>query len=86
MSLAYTPQYQWKVIAWCRLSANRGAADGLVFAFNLEPRQAHTTLRPKWNTNHAHDLLAQRDLPITDCAFQLVIEPWEVAIIHCAET
>ena len=57
----------------------------LVFALNLEPRQAHVTLRSKWNTNHAHDLLAHRDIPITDGAFQLVIEPWEVAIIHCAE-
>ena len=57
----------------------------LLFVFNLEPQQAHTTLRPTWNTNHAHDLLAQRDIPITDGAFQLVIEPWEVAVIHCAE-
>ena len=57
----------------------------LVFAFNLEPRQARVTLRPKWNTNHAHDLLEQRDIPITDGAFQLTIEPWEVTIIHCTE-
>ena len=56
----------------------------LLFAFNLEQRQAHVTLRPKWKTNHAHDLLAHRDVPITDDTFQLVIEPWEVAVIHCA--
>ena len=58
----------------------------LLFAFNLEPRQAHVTLRPKWKTTHAHDLLAHRDVPITDGAFQITIAPWEVAIIHCAET
>jgi hypothetical protein len=57
----------------------------LVFAFNVEPRQAHVTLYPKWETKHAYDLLAQRDVPIVDGAFRLVIEPWEVAIIHCAE-
>ena len=57
----------------------------LLFAFNLEPRQAYITLRPKWKTSHAHDLLAHHDVPITDGAFQLVIEPWEVAVIHCAE-
>ena len=57
----------------------------LLFAFNLEPQQAHVTLRPKWRTNHAHDLLAHRDVPITDDAFQITIEPWEVAVIHCAE-
>ena len=57
----------------------------LLFVFNLEPQQAHTILRPKWKTNHAHDLLAHRDVPITDDTFQVTIEPWEVAIIHCAE-
>ena len=57
----------------------------LLFAFNLEPQQAHVALRPKWRTNHAHDLLAHRDVPITDGAFQLIIEPWEVAVIHCEE-
>ena len=57
----------------------------LLFAFNLEPRQAHVTLRPKWKTNHAYDLLAHRDVSITDDAFQITIEPWEVAVIHCAE-
>ena len=57
----------------------------LVLAFNVEPRQAHVTLYPKWETKHAYDLLAQRDVPIVDGAFRLVIEPWEVAIIHCAE-
>ena len=57
----------------------------LVFAFNVEPRQAHVTLYPKWETKHAYDLLAQRDVPIVDSAFRLVIEPWEVAIIHCVE-
>ena len=57
----------------------------LVFAFNVEPQQAHVTLYPKWSISHAYDLLAQRDIPITDGTFQLVVDPWEVAIIHCAE-
>ena len=52
----------------------------LLFAFNLEPQQAHVTLRPKWKTTHAHDLLAHRDVPITDGAFQLVIEPWRLRL------
>ena len=57
----------------------------LLFAFNVEPQRAHVTLYPKWSTSHAYDLLAQRDLPIADGTFQLVVEPWEVAVIHCAE-
>ena len=57
----------------------------LLFAFNLESRQAHVTLRPKWKTSHAHDLLAHHDVPIVDNTFQITIEPWEVAVIHCAE-
>ena len=57
----------------------------LLFAFNLEPRQAHVTLRTKWKTSHAHDLLAHRDVPITDDAFQITVEPWEVAVIHYIE-
>ena len=57
----------------------------LLFAFNLEQRQAHITLRPKWKTSHARNLLAHRDVPITDDTFQITIEPWEVAVIHCTE-
>ena len=72
-----------RVVPIVRRSRREGR---LLFAFNLEPRQAHVTLRPKWKTSHAHDLLAHCDIPITDDTFQITIEPWEVAIIHCAET
>lgn len=57
----------------------------LVFAFNVEPHRAHVTLRPIRRTSRAYELLGQHDIPITDGAFQLVVEPWSVAIIHCAE-
>ena len=57
----------------------------LVFAFNVEPQRAHVVLRPRWSTSHAYDLLAQHDIPITDGAFQISIEPWEVVVIHCTE-
>ncbi len=71
-----------RVVPIARKSCHGG---WLLFAFNLEPRQAHVTLCPKWKTSHAHDLLAHRDMPITDDAFQITIEPWEVAVIHCVE-
>jgi len=57
----------------------------LLFVFNLERREAHVTLQPRWQTIRAYDLLAQRDVPVFDDAFQLVIEPWGVAVIHCME-
>ncbi|MBC8427820.1 beta-galactosidase [bacterium] len=57
----------------------------LLFVFNIERREAHVTLRPRWQTIRAYDLLTQCDVPVFDDAFQLVIEPWGVAVIHCVE-
>jgi hypothetical protein len=57
----------------------------LLFVFNVERQKAHVTLRPRWQIGRAYDLLAQCDVPIKDNTFQLVIEPWEVAVIHCME-
>ncbi len=71
-----------RVVPIVRKSRCRG---WLLFVFNVESRQAHVTLRPRWRTNHAHDLLAHREVPITDGAFQLIVEPWEVAVIHSVE-
>jgi len=42
-------------------------------------------LRPRWRTTMARDLLAQADLALEDNAFQLEIDQWEVAVIHCSE-
>ncbi|MFQ6044174.1 MAG: hypothetical protein ACE5PV_25245, partial [Candidatus Poribacteria bacterium] len=57
----------------------------LLFVFNVERREAHITLSPRWRTIRAYDLLAQCDAPLFDDMFQLVIEPWGVAVIHCIE-
>ncbi|MCZ6677375.1 MAG: beta-galactosidase [Candidatus Poribacteria bacterium] len=57
----------------------------LLFAFNLERREARVTLRPRWRTVRAHDLLNHCDVPIQNDALQLVIPPCEVAVIHCIE-
>ena len=57
----------------------------LLFVFNLEQREAHVTLRPQWRTKHACDLLAQTKVLLKDDAIQLIIEPWDVAVVLCEE-
>ncbi|MCY4111425.1 MAG: hypothetical protein OXF96_05750, partial [Chloroflexi bacterium] len=57
----------------------------LVFVFNLKRAAAQVNLRPRWRTTMARDLLAQADLALEDNAFQLEIDQWEVAVIHCSE-
>ena len=57
----------------------------LIFVFNLERTPAQVTLQPRWPFAEAHDLLAQADILVSDGAFQLAIEPWGMAVIHCPE-
>ena len=56
----------------------------LVFVFNLERAKAQVRLRPRWPTAAARDLLAQADLEVEDNAFELAIDQWEIAVIHCS--
>ena len=55
----------------------------LVFVFNLERAAARVTLRPRWPVSAARELLGQADLDVEDNAFQLEIEPWSRAVVHC---
>ena len=55
----------------------------LVFAMNMEPREARVSLRPSWPIEGASDLLNDTSLEVTDNTFQLSIPQWEVAVIHC---
>ena len=57
----------------------------LVFLFNLAARPAQATLRPRWPTAEACDLLAQSALAVSDGAFAVSIEPWATAVIYCTE-
>lgn len=57
----------------------------LVFAFNLERGDARVTLRPTWRTKTARDLLRGQDLRLAGGAFEVSVEQWGVAVIHCTE-
>ena len=57
----------------------------LVFVFNLERKDAQVTLRPRWQTGRARNLLTGSEVPVTDGAFDLTVERWEVAVVHCTE-
>ena len=57
----------------------------LVFAFNIEPTEARVTLRPRWQTGSANDLLAGSEVALQENGFKLRIEPWGVAVVHCTE-
>ncbi|MDE2994472.1 MAG: hypothetical protein OXU67_11385, partial [Chloroflexota bacterium] len=58
----------------------------LVFLFNLAARPAQATLRPRWQTADACDLLRQSALVVSDGAFAVSLEPWATNVIHCTET
>ena len=57
----------------------------LVFVFNLERAAAQVKLCPRWRITRARDLIAQVDLAVEDHAFQLKVDQWEVAVIHCTD-
>ena len=46
---------------------------------------AKVTLRPRWRTQDARELLAHTDLAIEDHAFGLSAAPCEVGVVHCID-
>ena len=58
----------------------------LLFVFNVERTAARSRLRPREAIVSARDLLNHTDLPVTDGAFDLEIEPWGRAVIHLPDS
>jgi len=56
----------------------------IIFAFNIEPTDARTALKPQWPVASATDLLTGAPIPLANGAIHLTIPPWELAVIHCA--
>jgi beta-galactosidase len=71
-----------QVITVVRRSRTEG---WLVFVFNLERQAAQVRVQPRWQTGRAEDLLAGGQLELRDGGFDLQIEPWGVAVVHCTE-
>jgi beta-galactosidase GanA len=57
----------------------------LIFLFNLEPQDAKVSVRTNWNTSSARDLLRGVDLESHDNTFDVVVDQWSVAVLHCPE-
>ena len=57
----------------------------LVFVFNLERGEAQVTLKPRWRSDRARDLLAGTEVPLAGNASQLAVEQWGVGVVHCEE-
>ena len=57
----------------------------LVFALNLERSLARATLRPRWQTTHAQELLTGADLEVKNGGFEVEVQPWSLAVVHCQE-
>ena len=57
----------------------------LIFLFNLEPQDAKVSVRTNWNTSSARDLLRGVDLESHDSTFDVVVDQWSVAVLHCPE-
>jgi hypothetical protein len=56
----------------------------IIFAFNIESTEAHTTLKPQWSVASATDLLTGAPVPLDDGVIHVTIPPWELAVIYCA--
>ena len=71
-----------RVVAFRRRSRQGGS---LIFALNVERRTAQVRVQPRWQISAARDLLRERDIPLGDGAFELILGFGEVAVIHCAD-
>jgi len=60
-----------------------GQGGCLLFAFNIEQTEARATLRPRGQIGHATDLLTGSEVALQESGFDLRIEPWGVAVVHC---
>jgi beta-galactosidase len=67
------------------MTRRSGAGGWLIFAFNLERSPVRVRLQPRWRTEQAEDLFTGTDLALHDDGFELEIEGWGVAVVHCAE-
>ena len=71
-----------RIVAFRRRSRQSGS---LIFALNVERRTARTRVQPRWPIGAARDLLGERDLALSDGAFELTLGFGEVAVIHCVD-
>ena len=69
------------------VTARRSAQGGwLIFALNLERRPVRAWLQPRWQTERAEELFSGSRLELRDGGFEVGIEAWGVAVIHCTES
>ena len=57
----------------------------LVFLFNLEFKEAKTTVKLDWSVKEAEDLLEKKKLSVKDNSFALTVNPGSVKVIYCNE-
>ena len=57
----------------------------LVFVSNPERGEARSRLRPRGRIGGVRDLLADRAVDVKDNGFELIIPPWDVAVVHCTD-
>ena len=62
-----------------------GLGGWLIFAFNLDRASVRVRLLPRWQTGSAEDLFSGAGLELRDNGFDVEIEAWGVAVVHCTE-
>ena len=55
----------------------------LIFLFNLEFKEAKTTVKLDWKVKEAEDLLEKKKISVKDNSFALTVHPGSVKVIHC---
>ena len=57
----------------------------LLFLFNLEFKEAKTTVKMDWQVKEVEDLLEKKGLSVADNSFSVTVDPGSVKVIHCNE-
>ncbi len=70
------------VVPIVRRSARGGR---IIFVFNLERQPARARLQAPWRIRSAQDIIAQSTVAVEEDAFEITVDPWEVAVIHCED-
>ena len=66
-----------------RRGSNQGGS--LIFLINVEDKTANARVKPQWGIKAARDLLEDRELSLTEGAFEIDLSFGEVRVIHCAD-
>ncbi len=55
----------------------------LLFLLNMRRARAHAQVRTEWKLQEVEDLFTRSLVPLSGAGFEIGIDPWEMAVLHC---